>query len=83
MVLADLDLVAVDQARGVDPLAVHVGAVQRAAVVEEPLAAARAEDRVVARDGHVVEKDVGRLAAADRRAFAGDGNDSPARPPPA
>ena len=51
---------------GLDPAAVDVGAVQRAAVVEVVVAAAADEDRVVARDGHVVEEDVAVGPAADR-----------------
>src|SRR5579859_3672469 len=65
LVLADLELVAVPQVVGVDPLPVDVGAVERAAVVEVVFAAAADEDRVVAGNGHVVEEDVGVGPAPD------------------
>src|SRR3954466_8613493 len=57
--LADLELVAVLEPVRVHALPVDVGAVQRARVVEQPLAAAPHERRVLARDGDVVEEDVG------------------------
>src|SRR5215208_1993073 len=69
--LADLQLVAVLEAMRVDPLAVHVGAVERAGVVEEPLPAAPHERGVLARDGHVVEEDTGLGRAPDRHLLAG------------
>ena len=49
-----------------DPAAVHVGAVQRAQVVDVEAVAAPHEQRVVARHGHVVEEHLGVRAAADR-----------------
>src|SRR5829696_352451 len=58
LVLADLELVAVLEPVGVDPPAVHVGAVQRPGVVQVPVARAAHEHRVVARHGHVVEEDL-------------------------
>src|SRR5437588_1668537 len=58
LVLADLELVAIGQPVRLDAAAVDVGAVQRAAVVEVVVAAAAHQDRVIARDGDVVEKDV-------------------------
>src|SRR5688500_12352376 len=54
LVLADLQLVAVLEAVGVDPAAVDVGPVERARVVEVPPARAPHELRVVARDRDVV-----------------------------
>src|SRR4051812_17108152 len=59
LVLADLQLVRVLEAVRLDPPAVDVGAVERAQVVEVEVAAAAHEQRVVARDRHVVEEDVG------------------------
>src|SRR4051812_4120761 len=56
LVFADLQLVAVLEAVRVDALAVHVGAVQRPRVVEEPAALAVHQHGVVARDRHVVEE---------------------------
>src|SRR5579884_2448911 len=70
LVLTDLELVAVGQAVGLDPPAVHVGAVERTAVIEEVAVAAADEHRVVAGDGDVVEEDVRVRAAADRQALA-------------
>src|SRR5205807_2483533 len=49
LVLADLELVAVLEAVGLDPRAVDVGAVQRAEIVEVVVAAALDQQRVVAR----------------------------------
>src|SRR3954471_22188120 len=57
--LADLELVAVLEPVRVDPLPVHVGAVQRPRVLQQPVPAAPNERRVLARDGDVVEEDVG------------------------
>src|SRR5690242_20284446 len=48
-----------------DPAAVYVGAVERAAVVEVVLAAAADQDRVIARDRHVVQEDVRYGTATD------------------
>src|SRR5689334_17467117 len=56
-VLADLDLVAVGQLHGVDPVAVDVGAVQRADVGHGEGVAGAVELRVLARDRDVVEED--------------------------
>src|SRR5512133_3567804 len=66
--LADLQLVTVLETVRFDPMPVDVGAVQRAEVVEVVVAAALDEQRVVARDGDVVEEDVGVRAPADRHA---------------
>src|SRR5919198_697168 len=66
--LADLELVAVLEAVRFDAMAVDVGAVQRAEVVEVVVAAALDEQRVVARDRDVVEEDVRVRAPADRHA---------------
>src|SRR3954462_7599736 len=70
LVLADLQLVAVLEAVGLDAAAVDVGAVERPEVVEVEVAAAAHEQRVVARDGDVVEEDVGVGPAPDRHAVA-------------
>src|SRR3954451_16333122 len=70
--LADLELVAVLEPVRVDPLPVHVGAVQRPRVVEQPVPAAPHERRVLARDGDVVEEDVGLRRAPDRHPLAGE-----------
>src|SRR5947209_6440144 len=70
--LADLQLVAVGQVAALDPLAVHVRAVQRAEVVDVHLVAAAHQQRVVARHGDVVEEDVRVGPPADRHAIAGD-----------
>src|SRR3954467_11880423 len=66
--LADLQLVAVLEPVRLDPVAVDVGAVQRAEVVEVVVAAAPDEQSVVARDGDVVEEDVRVRAPPDRHA---------------
>src|SRR5258708_34143039 len=70
LVLADLQLVAVLEAVGLDPLAVDVRAVQRAAVVDVPLVAAADQQGVVAGDGDVVEEDLGGGPAADAHSLA-------------
>src|SRR5215218_6824775 len=70
--LPDLQLVAVLEALRVHPLAVHVGAVERARVVEQPVAGAAHERRVLARDRHVVEEDVGLGRAPDRHPLASE-----------
>ena len=72
LVFADLQLVAVGEAPRLDALAVDVGAVERAAVVQVPVAAAAHEQRVVARDGDVVEEDRRVGAPSDRHALAVD-----------
>src|SRR3954447_20741370 len=71
--LADLQLVAVLEPVGLDAMAVDVGAVQRAEVVEEEVAAAAHEQGVVARHGDVVEEDVRVRAPADRHAVGVEG----------
>src|SRR6478735_5382013 len=53
-VLADLHLVAVGELHPVDPVAVHVGAVQAADVADGERLAGPVELRVPARDRHVV-----------------------------
>src|SRR3954454_12315055 len=68
--LADLELVAVLEPVRVHALPVHVGAVQRARVVEQPLPAAAHERRVLTRNGDVVEEDVGLRRAPDRHPLA-------------
>src|SRR5829696_5162000 len=68
--LADLELVAVLEPVRVDAPAVHVGAVQRARVVEHPVPAAADQARVVARHGHVVEEHVRLRRAPDRHLLA-------------
>src|SRR3954452_9107191 len=70
LVLADLELVAVLQLVRLDPAPVHVGAVQRAEVVDVDAVAPAHEQRVVARDGHVVEEHLGVGAAPDRHLVA-------------
>src|SRR3954453_2130473 len=70
LVLADLQLVAVLEAVRLDAAAIDVGAVERPEVVEVEVAAAPHEQRVVARDRHVVEEDVGVRPAADRQPVA-------------
>ena len=58
-VLPDLDLVAALQLDLVDPVAVHVGPVERTDVGDPEPVGAATELCVPARDGHVVEEDVG------------------------
>src|SRR5690606_13058829 len=72
LVLADLDLVAVGKQVRLDPAPVHVGAVQRAEIVDVEAVLAAHDQRVVARDRHVVEKDGGVGGAPDRHPVAGD-----------
>src|SRR3954454_4959704 len=72
LVLADLQLVAVLPLVRLDPALVHVRAVQRAEVVDVDAVAPAHEQRVVARDGHVVEEHLGVGAAADRHLIALD-----------
>src|SRR5689334_13951569 len=52
LVLADLQLVPVDELVRLDPAPVDVGAVQGAGIIQEPVAGAPHQHRVVARDGH-------------------------------
>src|SRR3954465_8489865 len=59
LVLADLQLVAIDEPVRLDPPPVDVRTVQGTRIVEEPVARAPHQHRVVARDGHVVEEDLG------------------------
>src|SRR4051794_11967497 len=66
LVLADLDLVAVGEAMGLDPAAVDVGAVERAEVVDVEAVPTPHEKGVIAGDGDVVEEDPGVRAATDR-----------------
>src|SRR5205085_8418541 len=66
-VLADLQLVAVGQARVLDPLAVDVRAVEAALVGDVDAVRPLLEHGVVARDGDVVEEHVALRCAADRR----------------
>src|ERR1700722_2996565 len=73
LVLADLQLIALLQAMRVDPRAIHVCAVQRTTVVEVPGIAATDQQSVVARNGHVVEEDIGVGAPADAHPLAVDG----------
>src|SRR5215213_6431492 len=68
--LPDLELIAVLEPVRVDPLAVHVGAVERAGVVEEPVPAPAHERRVLAGDRDVVEEDLGLGRAPDRHPLA-------------
>src|SRR3954462_4016918 len=70
LVLAHLKLVAVLELVGLDPLAVHIRAVQRAEIVDVDAVAPSHEQRVVARDRHVVEEDLGLGAAPDPRLVA-------------
>src|SRR3954452_3751213 len=77
-VAADRDLVAVLERRPVDPPAVDMHAVE-GAVVEDPHAVGlRNHERMTARDGGVVEADVGRQRAPDARPLARDGGDDAA-----
>ena len=65
--LADLHLCAVAQQGGLDADSVEVGAVERAEVAYLERRADAHELRVPARDGHVVEEDVGVGVTADGR----------------
>src|SRR5215218_7475236 len=62
--LADLQLIAGDELAVLDPLAVEVGAVQGANVVDGEAVGAAADLGVAARDGDVVEEDVALGVAA-------------------
>src|SRR6476620_4941466 len=62
--LADLHLVAGVQRGLVDALPVDVGAVERPGVTHEIAVVGTDEQRVLARDGHVIEEDVGVGVAA-------------------
>src|SRR5258708_36754142 len=83
LVLADLQLVAVLEAVGLDPLAVDVRAVQRAAVVDVPLVAAADQQGGVAGGGGVVGEDLGVGPAADAQWPARHREAPPPPPPPA
>ena len=83
LVLAHLQLVAVLELVRLDPAPVHVGAVERAEVVDVEAVAPAHQQGVVARDRHVVEEHLGLGAAPDRHALAATLNASPERPPPA
>src|SRR3954449_2118371 len=72
LVLAHLKLVAVLELVGLDALAVHVGAVQGAEVVDVDPVAPPDQQRVVARYRHVVEEDLGLGAAPDAGLLAVD-----------
>src|SRR4051794_37934184 len=72
LVLADLQLVALLEPLRLDAGAIHVGAVERAHVVQVPVLAAADQQRVVAGDRHVVEEDRGVRAPADAQALAVD-----------
>src|SRR5215213_8889436 len=80
LVLADLQLIPVLEAVGVDAAAVDVGAVERAGVVEVPLARAAHELGVVARDRDVVEEDRGVGRAPDHHPLAAQGERLPDPP---
>src|SRR5215213_1781475 len=71
LVLADLQLVAVLEPVRLDPAAVDVGPVEGPEVVDVEAVATGHEQRVVTRNGHIVEEDLGLLAASDRHALAG------------
>src|SRR3954469_11159317 len=75
--LADLQLVAVLEPVRLDAVAVDVGAVERAEVVEEVIAAAAHEQGVVARHRDVVEEDVRVGPAADRHPLGAEGKALP------
>ena len=79
-VAADEDLVAVGQRRPLDALAVDEDAVQRAVVEHADAVRAAHEQGVAARDGGVVEADVGGQGAADAGPLAGE-RDDPDRSP--
>src|SRR5688500_11703554 len=65
LVLADLDLVPVVELVRLDPPAVDVGAVERSQIVDVEAVLTLDKQRVVARDGHVVEEHLRVGAAAD------------------
>src|SRR3954447_1469712 len=72
LVLADLNLVAVLELVRLDPPAVHVGAVQRSEVVDVVAVLAVNQQRVVARDGDVVEEHPGVRSSPDRNSLGVD-----------
>src|SRR6185312_16657583 len=56
LVLADLELVTVEQLVGLDPAPVHVRAVQRAEVVDVEAVTPLHQQRVIARDRDIVKE---------------------------
>src|SRR5436305_2787689 len=72
LVLADLDLVAVVELVRLDPPPVHIGPVEGAEVVDVKAVAAPHDQRVVARDGDVVEEDRGVRSSTDAHAVVLD-----------
>ena len=83
LVLADLHLVGLLQALGLDPRAIDIGPVQRAAVVQVPSLAAPDQQRVIARHGDVVEEDLGVGRSPMLIRSPSTAKLSPTRPPPA
>src|SRR5215210_2422822 len=82
LVLADLDLVPVLEAVGLDPAPVDVGAVERPEVVDVEAVAPADKERVVSRHRDVIEEDAGVRAAPDADPVLADREALP-RPPPA
>ena len=82
LVLADLDLVAVVEPVRLDPAAIDVGAVERAEVVDVVAVLAVDQQRVVARDGDVVEEDGASGVRPMLIRSSSTVKLSPARPPP-
>src|SRR3954465_1038699 len=80
LVFADLQFVAVDELVRLDPAAIDVGAVQRTGIIQEPVVRASDEHGMIARDGHVVEKDLGVRRAPDRQSLALEGERPPDAP---
>src|SRR4029078_9392013 len=74
LVLADLNLVTVGELVRLDSTAIDIGAVQRAQVVDVVAVLPVHDQRVVARHGHVVEKDrcVGGAPDADPLVLHGE-----------
>src|SRR5918997_2252552 len=70
LVLANLQLVAVLELVRLDPATIDVGPVQGSGVVQVPRARSPHEHGMIARDGHVVEEDLGVGGAADRQPLA-------------
>src|SRR3954447_1874739 len=70
LVLANLQFVAVFELVRLDPASVDVRPVQRPGVVQEPRAGPAHEHGVIARDGDVVEEDLGVGRPADRQPLA-------------
>src|SRR6266567_8411469 len=81
--LADLDLVAAGQGRGIDPLAVHEGAIEAAAVLQGEGAVLAPDLGVPAGHGDVVQEDVARWVAPARHDVLVEEELGPGvRPPP-